>query len=253
MPNDTQTVTPTQRNLAAAALLALLGGLGTTAYLITRDPGHIEGGWMTDAGVPPTECGFWTVRGPSQIWDQFGLELPKEGAGLAIAKICYAALDGGIDPGPQDLPSGIEWLDGYTRPYVPGEPVFEVWAQGHPKAPWKCACQGAGDASYPMPCGCWTANCGIPAACCADEFIGPDGKPIECSLAGKCGNAKPCPVLDGGPTLECRGQKCVVPVEPVDAGAAGIEDASADEKIAPLDLEPAQLELKEPAESLPRR
>ena len=199
------TITPTQRNLAAAALLALLGGLGTTAYLIARDPGHIEGGWMTDAGGPPTHCGFWTVRGPSAVWSQFGLELPDGGAGLAIAKICYAALDGGVDPGPQDLPSGIEWLDGYTRPYAADEPVFEVWAAGHPQAPWRCSCLGTGDVGYPMPCGCWTANCDIPAECCADEWA-----TQECG-AGKCGNVRGCPALDGGPALECFGQKCRVP------------------------------------------
>lgn len=191
--------TPTQRNLVVAAFLSLLAGIGVTSYLLTRDPGHIEGGWMTDVGGPPTECGFWTVRGPSVIWDQLDLELLDGGEGLALAKICYATPDGGIDPGPQDLPKGIEWLNDYTRPYVPGEPVFEVWAAGHKEAPWRCSCLGTGDVGYPMPCGCWGANCAIPAECCVDEFKG-----IECAPAGKCGNSKGCP--EG---LECFGQKCI--------------------------------------------
>lgn len=52
------------------------------------------------------------------------------------------------------LPDGIEYLtaDEWERPYVPGEPVFEVWAQEHPQAPWRCACGAAGLDPKAGPC-----------------------------------------------------------------------------------------------------
>lgn len=44
------------------------------------------------------------------------------------------------------LPGGIEYLtsDEWERPYIPGEPVFEVWTAEHKDAPWLCACGAPG-------------------------------------------------------------------------------------------------------------
>jgi hypothetical protein len=47
---------------------------------------------------------------------------------------------------PVVLPLGIEHnsYDEWERPYIPGEPVFEVWTAEHKDAPWRCACGGPG-------------------------------------------------------------------------------------------------------------
>ena len=52
------------------------------------------------------------------------------------------------------LPTGIEYLstDEWERPYIPGEPVFEVWTAEHKDAPWRCACGAAGFVPDAGPC-----------------------------------------------------------------------------------------------------
>jgi hypothetical protein len=213
--------TTNTRNRAALALVLLLGGLAAgTAYLMrpdSRDPGHIVGGWLADTGIVPTECGFWTVRSTDPAtWAQFGLELPDGGNEIAIAKSCYAVPPECQDAGADDpacaveaqaLPPGVEWLDDYTRPFIPGEPVFEVWVASHPEAPWRCSCLGTGDAAVPMPCVSWAGGGNpMPPACCEDEWA-----EQECG-AGKCGNVRWCPATnDAGQPLECFGQACRVP------------------------------------------
>lgn len=54
----------------------------------------------------------------------------------------------------QILPSGIEYTpaDEWFRDYIPGEPVFEVWSNGHPAAPWRCACGASGAHPDAGPC-----------------------------------------------------------------------------------------------------
>lgn len=234
------TVTPKQRNLAAVALLVLLAGLGTTAYLMRPDPadtGHIVGGWMGDTGVVPTHCWFGVVRGPSDIWTAFGLEIPDGGSGLALAKSCFTD-DGDptTDPGAQALPSGIEWTpaDEYVRPYVAGESVFEVWVATHPGAPWRCACAAtvndAGPCLHlgepvedgrpllvndwsggcaPMPCGTWSGVDPFPPACKAVQCAG-----RECGT-GYAGGS--CGVCAEGQV--CTDSRCVPAPPGLDAGA----------------------------------
>jgi hypothetical protein len=235
-------MTNTQRNIAAASFLIFLAGLGITTFLIkpdAADTGHIVGGALYDSGVVPTECGFWTVRGPSAVWESFGLEIPDGGSGLALAKVCYSGSDGG-DPGAQELPSGIEWIDGYVRPYVAGESVFEVWVATHPGAPWRCACAATVNDAGPclhlgepvedgrpllvndwsggcalMPCGTWSGVDPFPPACKAVQCAG-----RECG-SGYAGGS--CGVCAEGQV--CTDSRCVPAPPGLDAGA---EDAGED-------------------------
>lgn len=85
------------------------------------------------------------------------------------------------------LPDGIEYLtaDEWERPYVPGEPVFEVWAQEHKDAPWRCACGASGGRPDAGPC----------------ERLVPlyaKGKRVEVPEAAGGGSYEPRVQLDGG-------------------------------------------------------
>lgn len=91
----------------------------------------VDGGVLVlrDAGTDPAPC----------VTTDAGLYCPDASTPWAVYEdICATDV--------QILPSGIEWTsaDEWFRPYIPGEPVFEVWSNGHPQAPWQCACGAAG-------------------------------------------------------------------------------------------------------------
>lgn len=124
------------------------------------------------------------------------------------------------------LPAGVEYAqaDEWTRPAVPGEPVFEAWEASHPGAPWRCACASEvpdagpceklvgmvadaqvwapaspgqdmslgpdkwrGSGCVPQPCGAWGSGT-TPAACCLSACVGRTTGTSRCGT--ECG--PPC-------------------------------------------------------------
>ena len=147
------------RDLATMAFVGLLASAAIGYAWIVRsqagDPNHLVGGYYATPDATPTLCWSGLVRGPSEVWERLGLDKIDDGDSIALAKSCFHVpeecdVDGGVpescSTATQVLPMGIEYTpaDEWFRPYVPGEPVFEVWANGHPSAPWRCACGAAG-------------------------------------------------------------------------------------------------------------
>lgn len=111
-----------------------------------------------------------------------GLWFPDAGAGYAILHVCapvYDADAGAWDGSVPALPAGYEVLPDLTVMAVDvwdGGPQIEVWRQGHPSAPYPCACRtdagpclspdgGSAPAGVTLGAGQWSGPGCLPKSC----------------------------------------------------------------------------------------
>lgn len=191
------TTTSSMRAAAVAAIVAALGAVaiyGPSVLGPDAPYGHFVIG---DGGNPPANCA--TVEADVLIeragWAALGVD---SGPVYAFARVEVSADDGGADLSAGDSIAGGGFVAAYTYPdaiaCAPGQPEIEVWVQGRPDAPFKCACAipdagalvpQADGGTAPAPLGvtlsAWVRDAGgvMPKTCF--ELGGVSSWPSECA------------------------------------------------------------------------
>lgn len=176
---------------ALVALFAITGGQQSPGP--EASVGHVSTG-LAPAGSVATD--FVALLGG----DVLALMHLDAGAPVySVGTICALPIDGGEDPGGSAIPGAVVvWGEPDGRGCDAGAPVLEMWIQGHPDAPWACACaassaclwtpplypRGRGDAG-PAPYGV-TLAAGVWSGACVrkpcTELSGMSSWPAACPL-----------------------------------------------------------------------
>lgn len=182
----------TRDQIRNGAVAAFLGASALLAYGILSATGDGTGlyGELTPPDAPtPTVCVYREgYTDPATL----GLWVPDYSGGpaYALVQVCVdeEALDGeGEEP---LLPAEYAALPPITTPptdYVPGEAHMKVWVQGHPDAPFACACSSGSACNVAgrrapngltLAAGTWTGEGCVPKPCV--EWAGISSWPSSC-------------------------------------------------------------------------
>jgi len=184
---------PLLNRTAAAFLTALALVAGGVTYLVyPRGPDdRSEATIPFPASMPVAKVATMKavgciVRGPSEVWVAFGLDvlpnLPRPTLGWAVIAVDPES----PDPGTLSLPMGIEHTSCEELEGRVPDALVHVWRED--VAPWPCSCTAADDGrQIPMPCGGWDRQ-RAPEACCLNECAGKICNVGTCG--GSCGT---CP------------------------------------------------------------
>lgn len=129
---------------ALAVLLAVAGGQQSPGPEAPQ--GHVVSG-VAPAGSVATQ--FTALLDPS-VLRLMGVDAGAQT--YATGVICALPVDGGEDPGGRVIPGAIVvWGEPEGVGCDAGAPVLEMWLQGHPSAPWACACSSGASCQWRPP------------------------------------------------------------------------------------------------------
>lgn len=184
-------MTPRQKLAAGATSLFLLAGAALyMGSLTATGDGSGLYGEVTLADVPtPTVCVYregYAEASTLALW------VPGYvgGDAYALVRVCVdeATLDGEAEE-PLLPPEYAAMPSQDTRPpepYVAGQPDIQVWVQGHPSAPFACACAASaaclwhgnpGAYGFTLSPGSWSGTC-VAKPC--SEWSGISSWPSQC-------------------------------------------------------------------------
>lgn len=182
----------TREQLRNGAVAAFVGASALLAYGLLSATGDGSGlyGELTPPDAPtPTVCVYREgYTDPATL----GLWVPdySGGSAYALVQVCVdedALEDEGEEP---LLPAEYAALPPDPTPptpYVPGEAHMKVWVQGHPDAPFACACSSGSQCSQDgveaplgltLRAGSWAGEGCVPKPCV--EWAGISSWPSQC-------------------------------------------------------------------------
>ena len=185
-------MTPRQKLAAGATSLFLFAGaaLYMGSLTATGDGTGLYGEVVLEDVPTPTVCVYregYAEAATLALW------VPGYIGGDAYALVRVCVDEAALEDEAEEplLPPEYAALPGQDtippEPYVAGQPDIQVWVQGHPAAPWACACSAgpacawngipdvygftlspetwAGADCLPKPCSEWSGTSSWPAQC----------------------------------------------------------------------------------------
>jgi len=146
-------VTPRQKLTAGATSLFLLAGaaLYMGSLTATGDGSGLYGEVVLEDVPTPTTCVY--REGYAQA-STLALWVPGYVGDDAYALVRVCVDEDALEDEAEEplLPPEYAALPGQDtippEPYVAGQPNIQVWVQGHPDAPWACACAAGPDCDW---------------------------------------------------------------------------------------------------------